>query len=114
MWNEPRARNGFTLIEIVVAIVILTIGLLALASAAAATVRSMSESARIIGAARTAENERERAYATMCTAAGGVDSTLGATIAWTTAPAGPALSVTQSITLPHATSTVISAAGPCR
>lgn len=114
MSEACRARRGFTLIEIVVAIVLLTVGLLALAASAAATVRSMAEAARIASAAHMAENERERAYATTCAAAGGVDSARGATVVWSAEPAGPMLSIAETITRPRATPVVIAAAGACR
>jgi prepilin-type N-terminal cleavage/methylation domain-containing protein len=117
MHPPRRNRRGFTLIEIVVAIVILGVGLVALASGAAAAVRSMRDSAALLGAARGAEGERERSYASTCAAASGVDSIEGATIAWAAAPAGALITVRQLVALPRGTSpqaTTIDAAGPCR
>lgn len=111
---DARTDDGFTLIEVVVAIVVLTIGILALAGAAAATVRSMAEAARIDGAARLAEVERERAAAMICAANAGVDSTQGARIAWSASPAGAMLSMTQTISLPRSASVSIASAESCR
>jgi len=109
-----RADDGFTLIEVVVAIVVLAIGVLALAGGAAATVRSMADAARVDDAARTAEVERERASATTCAASAGVDSAHGARIIWNTSPAGAMLSMQQRISLPRAASVDIAAAESCR
>lgn len=114
MGNGHRARSGFTLIEVVLAIVILTGGMLALAAGAAATVRSMADASRIVDAARAAENERERAYSIACMARSGVDSVQGARVAWSTVPGATILAITESIALPHATVVDISAAGACR
>lgn len=116
MERTRHSRCGFTLVEVAIAIVVLSVGILALASAAAATVRSMADAARIDEAARTAEAERERAYAATCAASSGTDAVRGALIAWAAAPAGSMLALHQSIALPpSAPSAVeISAAGACR
>lgn len=116
MRNERHAAAGFTLIEVVVAIVVLTIGLLALAASAAATVRSMTDGARVSGIARAAEAARERAYASTCAPGSGSDSATGAYVTWTAAPAGSALVLRQTLTLaPNASTAVtITAAGACR
>lgn len=113
---EHEMTAGFTLIEVVVAIVILSIGVLALAASAAATVRSTADGERIDGIARAAESERERSYASTCAAAAGVDSVSGARVVWTATPAGAVLALRQTLTLaPNATGvTTITAAGACR
>ena len=109
-----RADDGFTLIEVVVAIAVLAIGILALAGAAAATLRSMADSERISGAARAAEMERERASATTCAANAGVDSVHGARIVWSASPAGAMLSMSQAISLIRSPTVSIAAAESCR
>jgi len=109
-----RADDGFTLIEVVVAIAVLAIGILALAGAAAATLRSMADSERISDAARTAEIERERASSTTCAASAGADSVGGARIIWSGSPAGAMLSMSQTISLPRSATVSIAAAEPCR
>lgn len=111
---EHRAADGFTLIEVVVAIAVLAIGILALAGAAAATVRSMADSERISDAARAAEMERERASATTCAASGGADSVHGAHIVWSASPAGAMLSMSQTISLLRSPNVNIAAAESCR
>jgi prepilin-type N-terminal cleavage/methylation domain-containing protein len=116
MLRVGAQARGFTLVEVVVAIVLLTIGMLALAASAAATVRSMTDGARIGGIARAAEAARERAYASVCAAAAGSDSSSGARVTWNAAPAGATLTLQQRVTLaPLASSAVtITAAGACR
>jgi len=109
-----RAHDGFTLIEVVIAIAVLAIGILTLAGAAAATVRSMADSERISDAARTAEIERERASSTTCAASAGADSVGGARIIWSASPAGAMLSMSQTISLPRSATVSIAAAEPCR
>lgn len=61
------ARAGFTLVEVLVAILLLTIVLLALEGSAAATVRELADGQREIVATRFAERQRERAFASACT-----------------------------------------------
>lgn len=114
--HDVRGESpGFTLIEVVVAIVILSIGALALAASAAATVRSMTDAARVDGIARVAESARERAYASACAAVSSVDSVAGARVVWSASPAGAMLSVRQLLTLaPGASSVALTAAGSCR
>lgn len=115
MRSARRATAGFTLIEVVVAIVVLSIGVLALAASAAATVRSMADGARTSGIARAAESARERAYATVCAAAAGTDSAAGARVTWTATPAGATLALHEVVTLsPTSTVAIITAAGACR
>lgn len=117
MNSEHTRRGGFTLVEIVVAIAVLSVGILALAGGAATAVRSMADAGRIASAARMAEAARERAYASPCTAAAGVDSLNGVRLVWSALPAGSALVLRQTITLPSGTSphaVFITAAGACR
>ena len=114
MRSGHRAVDGFTLIEVVVAIAVLAVGILALAGAAAATVRSMADSERVSDAARTAEMERERASSLTCAASAGVDSVGGARIVWSASPAGAMLSLSQTISLPRAATVSIAAGEPCR
>lgn len=56
----PRMKkHGFTLIEVVVAIVLLTVGALALAGSAAVTIRRMSAAQRNSSAASAARTRAE-------------------------------------------------------
>ena len=79
-------RGGFTLVELVVAIVILTVGLLGLASTAAVVTRQMGGGAQQTIAANLATARFESLRASTCTGlAGGTQVTRGITEVWTVA-----------------------------
>ena len=59
-------RRGFSLVEIMVAIVLLSIGVIALASTAGAVLRLSEEGARATEAAAVAQTRFERMRATYC------------------------------------------------
>lgn len=59
-----RARRGFTIVELVVAIIIITVGLLALAGGSAATIRQMELSQQTSTAALIAQSRLEKLRAT--------------------------------------------------
>jgi type IV pilus modification protein PilV len=58
--RRATARAGFTLVELVVAILVLTIGLLGLASTAAVVTRQMGSAAQQTIAAQTAQSRFEQ------------------------------------------------------
>lgn len=93
--NRRADRTGFTLVEVIVAILLLTIALLALEGSAAVTVRELSESQRETLATRFAERQRERAFAGACATSSGNDSANGVGVSWAAAPTGQRLRVTQ-------------------
>lgn len=55
-----RARRGFTVVELVVAIIIITVGLLALAAGSGATIRQMELSQQQSSAALIAQSRMEQ------------------------------------------------------
>lgn len=59
-------RRGFSLVEVMIAIVILTTGVLALAASSAAVTRLISQGGRLGGAAVAAEGRIELLRATPC------------------------------------------------
>ncbi|MGH7665228.1 MAG: type IV pilus modification PilV family protein [Gemmatimonadaceae bacterium] len=61
-----RGRDGFTLVELIVAIVILSIGVLGLASTAAVVTRQMSGGAQQTLAANVAQSRFERLRSVNC------------------------------------------------
>ena len=82
------SRTGFTLVELMVAMMIFTIGLLAMASTAAVVVRQMSDSGNMGLAASVAQNQMEQLYAGNCkVASSGTGTSRGITISWTVTPA---------------------------
>jgi prepilin-type N-terminal cleavage/methylation domain-containing protein len=83
----PGARAGFTLVELVVAMMLFTVGLLALASGAGGVVRLMDMSNRQTLAATMAKSRFETLRSTSCaTLASGSSTTRGMTETWTVSP----------------------------
>jgi prepilin-type N-terminal cleavage/methylation domain-containing protein len=65
---KERSLTGFTLVEVVVAILVLAVGVLALAGTTAVTVRRMSQSGRLAAAASVARSRAESSFSQSCTA----------------------------------------------
>lgn len=112
-------RAGFTLVEVMVALLLLVVALVALEGGAAVTVRMLADADRETAMMRLAEGERERAYGTPCAAARGVDSTNGVRVGWSAMPVGGSgMLITRASGAfrtrygMHATS--FDGAGPCR
>jgi prepilin-type N-terminal cleavage/methylation domain-containing protein len=80
------ARAGFSLVEVMVALLLVVVALVALEAGAAVTVRTLADAGRETTAMRFAEGERERAYGAPCAAARGVDSANGVRVAWSATP----------------------------
>lgn len=86
---EPR-RPGFTLVELMVAIMILSVGVLALASAATLVSRLIGGGAFQTLAAQTAQTRLESLRGRACTAViGGTATTRGVREAWTVSVGDP-------------------------
>lgn len=79
-----RARRGFTLVELIVSIIILVVGVLGLASAAAVVMRQINGSSFQNRAAAIAQSRFERLRAVPCAnATAGTASSGGITERWT-------------------------------
>ena len=77
-------RSGFTLVELLVAIVILTIGLLALAATAGMVASHVGDGGRLTGAAHAARTVVDSLSAQPCARlTSGTSALGGVTIAWT-------------------------------
>ena len=66
--------NGFTVVEVLLALVVLVVGLMALASAATMTTRSVVAASRFTRAAAAASSEIEQLVARACADGGGSSS----------------------------------------
>ena len=84
---RAKARGGFTLIEVMVAVMILSVGLLAMASTSAVVIRQMGTAGRMSVAAAVAQSRTERLRLANCTASSsGSATTRGITESWTVTP----------------------------
>jgi prepilin-type N-terminal cleavage/methylation domain-containing protein len=82
-------RKGFTLVELMIAIIILTTGILALAGTAGAITRMLSGGGRLGGSAVTAEGRFELLRATPCASLASGSAVEGPyTVAWTVTTSG--------------------------
>ena len=82
-----RARAGFTLVEVIVAMLIFTVGLLAMAGTAGMVVRQMGDSNRMTVASAVARSRIEQLRLAPCTLGmSGSATTRGVTEAWRLTP----------------------------
>lgn len=80
----PRARRGFTLAEVILAIVILSVGLLALASGSMGVIRQMRAGSQSATAAMVAQSRLEKLRGVGCLYLGaGTATTRGLSEKWT-------------------------------
>lgn len=101
MCKESRA--GFTLIEVIVAIVMLATGALALAGSAAVTVRRMAEAAHRSAAVAMARSRAESSLASPCLSlASGSETTRGIRSDWVVAVSSASAELTQRVSYPTA------------
>ena len=91
----PPRERGFTLVELMVAMIIFVIGLLALASTTAVTTRHMGGGAQMARAASAAQTRFERLRAEACeTITDGSDESRGIAEKWTVTTMPRAVEVT--------------------
>jgi prepilin-type N-terminal cleavage/methylation domain-containing protein len=82
-----RTRAGFTLVELMVAMLMFTVGLLALASTSAVVVGQMGDAGRMGVAASVAQTRIERLRSGACgTAQTGTNTGRGVSESWTVTP----------------------------
>jgi prepilin-type N-terminal cleavage/methylation domain-containing protein len=111
-------RTGLTLIEVVIAILILSVGALALAGSSAVMVRRLSDSARTAAGASVGRSRIESSLAAPCSAlAGGSEQILGVHSEWSVAGTQNSADIKQRVTYParrgpHSEDFISSA--PCR
>ena len=82
-----RSREGFTLVEVIVAMLIFTVGLLAMASTAGVVVKQMGDSSRMTVASAVARSRIEQLRLAPCaTGMSGSATTRGVSEAWRLTP----------------------------
>ena len=98
---KRSARGGLTLIEVVVAILMLSVGALALAGSSAVMVRRLSLSARGAAAASVGRSRLESSFSKSCDAltAGG-EQIFGVRSDWTVAGSPVSAEISQRVTYP--------------
>ena len=90
--RPPRARHGFTIIELMIAIVVLSIGVLGLAGTSAMVSRMIGGAAQQTIAANVAATRFEKMRSRQCSAITSGTATLrGTSEAWTVSSVGTAL-----------------------
>ena len=90
--RPPRARYGFTIIELMIAIVVLSIGVLGLAGTSAMVSRMIGGAAQQTIAANVAATRFEKMRSRQCSAITSGTATLrGTSEAWTVSSVGTAL-----------------------
>lgn len=98
---KRKSRAGFTLVEVVVAILLLSVGGLALAGSAAVMARRMAETARSEAAVSVGRSRAEISFATPCGAlAGGNERVLGVRSDWSVSASAGSTDISQRITYP--------------
>lgn len=101
-------ERGFTIIEVIVAIIILSVGLLALVSSAAVVTRMISQGQRYSEASALANQRFEMLRSQTCAAMANGSAASGRfTVAWTVVAdaTGRSRNVTVTVTSPTRTST---------
>ena len=96
--NE-RQPAGFTIVEVLVAMLVLAVGVLALAGTTAVTVRRMSQSGRLAAAATVARRRAESSFAGSCSAVtSGSERLFNVSSEWSASVGPTAADITQSVT----------------
>ena len=96
--RQPRPRRGFTLVELLVAIIVLSIGLLGLASTSAVVTRQIGGGAQMTLAATTAQARFELLRSQNCTTlSNGSASARGISEVWVVTVRTRAREVTDTV-----------------
>lgn len=113
-----KTRRGLTLIEIVIAILILSVGALALAGTSALMVRRLSESTRSAVATSVARNRLESSQSSPCSAlTAGSEQIFGVRSEWSTTGSAFSAAISQRVSYPTrrgAHTDQFLTAAPCR
>ena len=97
--THPRA--GFTIVELLVALMIFAVGMLGLAATAGSVTKMMGGAKRQVLAATVAQTRLERLRSSPCTSiVSGADTTRGIINKWTVSAVVRGMNVTDSVTFP--------------
>ncbi len=92
-----RLRSGLTLIEILVAMLVFTVGALALAASSAAMIRQMSSNSQRSRSYSIARSKDEKVHASPCVPASGSDRSPGIVADWQVSARPLHVSLDQSV-----------------
>ena len=99
--NRPSgavARDGFTIVELLVAMMMFAVGMLALASTAASVTKMMGGAKRMTIATQVAQSRIERLRSSPCaTLASGADTVRGVISSWTVVRGTRSVAVTEIV-----------------
>ena len=99
--TPAASRGGFTIVELIVAIMVFSIGVLGLAATTATVARLMGSASRQTIAAAVAQSRIEKLRATSCASlASGSETVRGVTSTWSVVVATRGDSVTETVTFP--------------
>ncbi|NUQ20772.1 MAG: prepilin-type N-terminal cleavage/methylation domain-containing protein [Gemmatimonadaceae bacterium] len=99
-------RRGFTIVELLVAMMVFAVGVLGLAATTATVARLMGSASRQTIAATVAQSRIEKLRARSCAAlASGSETVRGVTSSWTVVVATRGDSITETVTFPTARGT---------
>ncbi|MEO7368799.1 MAG: prepilin-type N-terminal cleavage/methylation domain-containing protein [Gemmatimonadaceae bacterium] len=90
-------RNGLTLIEVMVAILVFAVGALGLTATSAAVVRQMVSSEQRTRAAHMASTTKEKLNASPCSSSSSSESLWGMTSSWTTNANASSVALEQTL-----------------
>lgn len=95
---DGHDRRGFTLIELMAAVMILTVGLLGLAATSGAVMRQIGGGAQATQAATLAQSRLESLHGMDCTTlSAGAATTRGITESWTSVNGSRTVTVTNTV-----------------
>ena len=102
MVDTRSHRSGFTIAEVVVAVTLLVVGVLAVASASASITRMIGAGGTYGKAAAVGRGVLESVLPTACEGEVGGDTTIGAIrVDWSVAPSANAAEVVAVVTVPN-------------
>jgi len=96
-----KSRAGFTIVELIVAMVVFAVGVLGLAATAASVTQLMGGATRQTIAANIAQSRLEKLRASPCaTLTSGADTTRGVVSTWTVQAVTRGVNITETVIFP--------------